>query len=129
MLMRFVRAKYLASMMLGTLSTLCGCTYVNAVSQTNLPLDRQHVVHASVKKYIILGFNFDNDVFFELPRKLAEQCPGGAVRGVLTKDVTTLYLLSFFWARETEASGFCQKGTVAGNDNHEGRIGSAGDIL
>ncbi len=94
-------------------SYFSGCSYVASVSQTNLPKNRSQVVTAEVKKYIILGFNFDNEEFTKIPERLQEKCPGGRVEGVMTKDQVTLYALIFFWARHVEATGFCQKSTVA----------------
>jgi hypothetical protein len=84
-----------------------GCTYTMAVSQTNIPVQRKKQVEASVKKYIVLGFNFDNDYALDLTRKLQERCPQGRVRGVTTHDTVTFYLLFFFWAREISAQGYC----------------------
>jgi hypothetical protein len=97
-----------------TFATLfTGCTYVASVTQTNLPKNRGDLVKAEVKKYIVLGFNFDNDEFTRIPDKLAAKCQGGRVEGVLTKDQFTLYALMFFWARHVEVSGYCQKSSVA----------------
>jgi hypothetical protein len=92
---------------LGLAQQLTGCTYTNAVSLTNIPADRTRPIEASVKKNIFLGFNFDNDFALKLANELKEKCPNGEVKGVLTKDKTTLYFLFIFWARETEAKGFC----------------------
>ncbi len=86
------------------------CTYTAAVTQTNVPADRSRPVKAEVKKYIVLGFNFSNDQVFTLTKKLAEQCPDGVVKGVLTQDQWTEYVLIFFWARETTATGYCVRG-------------------
>ncbi len=98
------------AVLFASLQLSTACTYTNAVSLTNTPSDRTNLVEASAKKNIFLGFNFDNDHVLTLTEKLKEQCPGGEVRGILTKDLTTLYFLGFFWARETIASGYCVKG-------------------
>ncbi|WP_141734671.1 hypothetical protein [Oligoflexus tunisiensis] len=87
--------------------TFSGCTYTMAVSQTNIPAQRKKPVEVSVKKFIVLGFNFDNDYALDLTRKLQERCPQGRVRGVTTHDTVTLYFLAFFWAREVKAQGYC----------------------
>lgn len=84
------------------------CTYITAVSQTNLPQQRSHKVEASTYKFIFLGFNFDNDEVLALTSQLKTKCPGGKVQGVLTKDMRTLYFLFFFWARQVTATGYCQ---------------------
>ncbi len=97
------------SCIIGLSYALNACTYTNAVSLTNTPADRKQPVSASVKKNIFLGFNFDNDQVQTLTTSLKEKCQGGEVKGILTKDVTTLYLFGIFWARETIASGYCVK--------------------
>lgn len=89
------------------LPLLKACTYTAAVSQTNIPADRKKVVQASVEKFMVLGFNFDNDYALRLSDKLKEACPRGEVRGVTTHDKVTLYFLAFFWKREISAQGYC----------------------
>jgi hypothetical protein len=98
---------------------MTSCTYTSSVSQTNVPPQRGHLVEASVKKYIVLGFNFDNDEVLELRHKLSEKCPNSAIRGIMTQDLRTLYFLGFFWARETHAVGYCTGHHTA--DSGEGR--------
>ena len=98
---------------------MTSCTYTSSVSQTNVPPGRGHMVEASVKKYIVLGFNFDNDDVLELRHKLSEKCPKSAIRGIMTQDLRTLYFLMFFWARETRAVGYCTGHRTA--DAGEGR--------
>ncbi len=88
--------------------TLSGCTYTVAVSQSNIPAQRNKPVEASVSKFMVLGLNFDNDYALQLTERLKERCPQGDVRGVTTQDTVTLYLLLFFWAREIKAQGYCQ---------------------
>ncbi len=97
----------LASLLLMLLPLLNACTYTQAVSQTNIPADRKKVVQASVEKFIVLGFNFDNDFALQLTDKLKGACPGGEVRGVTTHDTRTLYFLAFFMKREVSAQGYC----------------------
>lgn len=92
---------------------LCACTYTSAVSTTNIPAQRSRSVTASSKRYIVLGLVFDNDEVLSLPDKLADKCPGGAVRGITTHNMKTMYFLDLFWAREVVASGFCVKATLA----------------
>lgn len=93
--------------LIAALSCTSGCTYVAAVSQTNVPKERERVVRAKSKRYIVLGFNFDNDYPFKLIQDLQEKCPNGQVRGLLTKDTMTMYLLFFFWSREQLVEGYC----------------------
>lgn len=88
--------------------TLSGCTYTVAVSQSNIPAQRNKAVEASVYKFMVLGLNFDNDYALQLADKLKERCPQGDVRGVTTQDTITMYFLAFFWAREVKAQGYCQ---------------------
>ncbi len=98
-------------------STMNACTYTAAVSQTNIPIQRNKPVEATVHKFIFLGFNFDNDEVYQLVEKLKTQCPDGQVRGILTQDMRTMYLLFFFWARDTVAKGYCVSSkAVATND-------------
>ncbi|MCX6132130.1 MAG: hypothetical protein NTX25_24120 [Proteobacteria bacterium] len=83
------------------------CTYTMAVSQTNIPENRSKPVEAVEKKFIVLGFNFDNDYVFKLVDELKSKCPQGDVRGIMTQDMRTLYFLDFFWSREIVAKGYC----------------------
>jgi hypothetical protein len=87
--------------------TLSGCTYTVAVSQSNIPAKRKKPVEASVYKFMVLGLNFDNDYALQLANQLKDRCPDGDVRGVTTQDTITMYLLTFFWAREIKAQGYC----------------------
>jgi hypothetical protein len=93
--------------LLAALLCMTGCTYVTAVSQTNVPKERGRIVRAHSKRYIVLGFNFDNDYPFKLIQDLQGKCPNGQVRGLLTKDTMTMYFLAFFWSREQLAEGYC----------------------
>ena len=105
-------------------TTLClsACTYTRAVSETNVPRERGRPVEVTVKKNIILGFNFDNDEVLQLTHKLREKCPSGSVRGIMTQDLTTLYLGFFYWERKTQAKGYCVNGSgVADNSETSGR--------
>ena len=105
-----------------------GCTYTAAVSQTNVPAKRDKPVEASVYKFIVLGFSFDNDQVLQLTSKLKNKCPDGDVKGVLTQDKRIMYFLMFFWAQETTAHGYCVptkgSGKVAERDGNLG-----GDVL
>lgn len=106
--------------------SLSGCTYTMAVSQTNIPSQRNKPVEASISKFIVLGFNFDNDYALQLSTKLKERCPQGEVRGVTTQDMMTLYFLTFFWAREIKAQGYClTKKSTASLETEWGDVASS----
>lgn len=109
---------------------LTGCTYVAAVSQTNVPAERSKLVRASSKRFMVLFFNFDNDYPYKLVSALKSQCPDGRVRGVVTKDSYTLYFLHFFWQRQQEARGYCvstKSKTAARSDEADMTAGQAPD--
>ena len=98
---------------------LTSCTYTAAVSQTNVPLQRQKPIEASVYKFMFFGLNFSNEEVFTLSDKLKEKCPDGDVRGILTKDLRTLYFVFIFWARETQAKGYCIPAQKMNTVEHE----------
>ncbi len=91
----------------GLVLSSLGCTFARSISQTNLPQDRRHPIKVVNEKLIFLGFNFDNDQAFKLPEKLRNACPKGAVQGVLTKDLITMYFLFFVWAEVTRVEAYC----------------------
>lgn len=84
---------------------LSGCASVNSVSLTPIPSQRARAVKAEVSKFIILGFNFDNDFVDPLIDQLKQQCPNGVVSGILTKDEMISYFLAH--TRRVTATGFC----------------------
>lgn len=100
----FVRVAFTLSIL-----NLQGCTYISAISLTNIPAQRQNKVSASVKKLVFLGLSFDNDKVFTLSQKLRSECAGGEVKGIFTKDLRTLYFLDFIMSQETVATGYCVK--------------------
>ena len=83
------------------------CTYLNSVNQTNIPAPKGRPVSADFYEFMFFGFNFSNDDALQIAKDLRASCPHGDVLGVTTKDMTTLYVLFIFWAREIEASGYC----------------------
>ena len=105
--------KWMVAFLTATLF-LSGCTYVRSVSQTNFPQNRTKKVSANAYKFIFLGFNFNNDHALTLDKKLRKACPGGDVRGVLTKDTNVMYFLMFFWAHDITATGYCVPKQTAG---------------
>ncbi|MEY4630571.1 MAG: hypothetical protein RIQ81_691 [Pseudomonadota bacterium] len=84
-----------------------GCVSLQSVSLTQIPAKRDNKVTASTDKWIILGFNFDNDYVDKLTEKLKDKCENGQIRGILTKDETTSYFLVF--KRSVTATGYCIK--------------------
>lgn len=84
-----------------------GCVSLNTVSLTSIPSQRQKPINASVEKFMVLGFNFDNDYVDVLTDRLRAQCPNGQITGVLTKDEDTNYFLYFFWKKNVSAQAYC----------------------
>jgi hypothetical protein len=95
--------KTLLSSIFGIL--LVGCASVNSISLTPIPAQRSRPVKAEASKFIILGFNFDNDFVEPLVDDLKSQCPGGTISGILTKDEVISYFLAH--TRRVTATGFC----------------------
>jgi hypothetical protein len=98
-----------------TVSLLCSaCASINSVSLTPVPANRSNAVSAEASKWIILGFNFDNDYADEVAKDLSTKCPGGKISGILTKDELYFYFLFFVVKHKISANGFCEKhGSVA----------------
>ncbi|MEO5666505.1 MAG: hypothetical protein ABIR96_00455 [Bdellovibrionota bacterium] len=97
-----------ATLSLGVL--LSSCASLNSTSLSSIPAKRDQVVHAEAARTIILGFNFDNDFVNTLEGDLQKQCPGGDVRGILTKDEVIDYFLFIVWKRKVTADGYCVGG-------------------
>lgn len=99
---------------------LGGCASINSVSLTSIPSNRTNIVRTQAKRTIFLGFNFDNDFVDTMADNLKNQCPGGQVRGLLTKDETIYYFLFFLYEYRVTATGYCvKKGSVALNTDAE----------
>jgi len=86
---------------------LTSCATLVSVSQTQIPAQRNKVITAEANKWIILLLSFDNDYASEVSQKLANQCRGGEVRGILTKDENFNYFLGFVMQRRITAEGYC----------------------
>ena len=82
-----------------------GCASVNSVSVTPIPAARTNMVTAQVSKTIFLAFSFDNDFINPLVDNLKNQCPGGVISGILTKDETIHYI--FVHTKRVTATGYC----------------------
>ena len=87
---------------------LGGCVSLNSVSETQIPVERDHEVKAESSRLIVLGLNFDNDYVDQVRSQLKDQCRGGEVRGILTKDEMITYFL-FVQRRRVTAEGYCLK--------------------
>lgn len=90
---------------------LSACASVNSVSLSPIPAKRDRVVQAEATRFIILGFNFDNDYVDQIHQSFRAQCPGGVISGILTKDEVISYFLAH--KRRVIATGFCNQPTQA----------------
>lgn len=86
---------------------LSGCAYLQSVSTTQIPAERQHKVSTERSRFIVLGFNFNNDYVNEMADDLAGKCPGGKVQGILTKHESIVYFPLFFQTVKVKAEGYC----------------------
>jgi hypothetical protein len=93
--------------LLSGLAVVCGCASIHSVSLTPISVDRKNQVQAQTSKVIIMHFNFDNDFVDEVVNDLKQQCPGGRISGILTKDEVINYFLYFVYKRQITAKGFC----------------------
>ncbi|MFP5519933.1 MAG: hypothetical protein ACLGGX_08515 [Bdellovibrionia bacterium] len=80
-----------ALLLLVVSSLFSGCAYLNSVSLTSIPKERNNPIKVSKEKWIILGFNFDNDFVDEMNEEIHKQCPQGRATGLLTKDEAYLF--------------------------------------
>jgi hypothetical protein len=55
-------------------------------------------------------FNFNNDYVNDMAEQLANQCPKGHVKGVLTKHEGITYFPIIAHATRVEARGYCVAG-------------------
>jgi hypothetical protein len=101
------KAKVRVAMAAFVFLSLTACVSLQSVSLTPVPAKRENKVSASTHKWIILGFNFDNDFVDRVSEQLKDKCDNGQIRGILTKDEVTSYLLVF--KRTVTATGYCQK--------------------
>lgn len=117
--------KYLLILMLA--SFLPGCVSLSTVSLTSIPAQRQHPVSAETSKFVILGFNFENDYVDNMVTELRQKCPNGIVTGILTKDEVVDYFLMIFATHRTTATGYCLHHNVADNSIVDGDRQPASD--
>lgn len=85
--------------------SLNSCVALKSVSLTQIPKVRKKPIKAEVSKYIFLGINFNNDFVDGITEDLKDQCKGGKIAGVLTKDEITNYLILF--KRTVSARAYC----------------------
>jgi hypothetical protein len=89
---------------------LTSCATLQSVSMTQIPAERKNPVTATASKMLILGISFDNDYAESVAEQLKNQCRGGQVKGILTKDENFNYFLGIVMKRQITASGYCLKG-------------------
>jgi hypothetical protein len=85
------------------------CVSLHSISINSQPegAERNNLVSSEVSKLIFLGFNFNNDFLDEAPKKLLDSCPGGKIKGIVTRYETVSYVLFFRFV--VKAQGFCTK--------------------
>lgn len=88
---------------------LSGCAYLQSVSTTPVPQERTNVVQAESYRFIFLLLNFNNNYVDEMVSQLAEQCPNGQVKGILTKNESIMYFPIIAHASRVTAKGYCIK--------------------
>ncbi len=84
-----------------------GCTHLQSVSTSSIPEQRTKPVKSEGYRFIFLGFNFNNDYVNEMTETLAAKCPGGQIKGILTKFENIIYFPLFAHAVRVEAQGYC----------------------
>ncbi len=84
-----------------------GCAVLHSVSMTSYPKNRQKPVQAQVKKFVLLGLNFNNDFVLNLTPQLQQQCPDGTVTGITSKYESVWYV--FAHQMIVTSQGFCTK--------------------
>ena len=85
------------------------CVSLQSISINSQPegQERLNPISTEVSKLIFLGLNFDNDFLNEVPKKLMDSCPGGKIKGIVTRFETVSYLIFFRFV--VKAQGFCTK--------------------
>ena len=89
------------------MGALSSCASINSVSLTSIPPQAGHIVTSERSKLIILGLSFDNDYINGMVDDLKSKCPGGQIKGILTKDETYDYFLFLVFSRKVTATGHC----------------------
>ncbi|SMF58255.1 hypothetical protein [Pseudobacteriovorax antillogorgiicola] len=86
---------------------LSSCASLRSVSLTPIPKKRKNMVSAQASKWIIFGFNFDNDYADLVTARLMEKCNGKRIQGILTKDENFNYFIGLVMKRQITAKGYC----------------------
>ena len=92
---------------------MSGCVSLDSVSVTPVPANRSQKVRAEAERFIVLGFNFDNDYVNGLTNDLKAQCSNGTVTGLLAKTETIQYFSFIFWKKRVSATGYCVPSKLA----------------
>jgi hypothetical protein len=95
----------LAPALVALLPAVAGCTSLQSVSVTQIPVDRARPLRAEVSNTALFGIHFDNDFLDALTPKLLAQCPRGRITGLLTKQESSLYVIVA--TRRVIATGYC----------------------
>lgn len=102
-----------ATGLLLVLAFAAGCTTLQSVSLTSVPAKRTNQIKAQREKFIVMGFNFENDYVAGVADDLRRQCPKGMISGVLTKHETINYFLFIFWKQRVTTEAYCLNGATA----------------
>ena len=84
-----------------------GCTHLLSVSTSSIPKNRDRKVNVTVERFIFMAFNFNNNYVNDLAEQLAQKCPDGKVKGILTKHEKVGYFLAH--TVRVSAEGYCVK--------------------
>jgi hypothetical protein len=95
---------------MGLLVLQSGCVHLQSLSQTSIPAERSKMVRAEAHRFYFLFLNFNNDYVNDMVEQLANQCPKGQVKGVLTKHEGITYFPIIAHATRVEARGYCVAG-------------------
>jgi hypothetical protein len=109
--MRNLTSQLLSSLgLIAILMAQTGCVHLQSLSQSTIPSERTQMVRAEAYRFFFLMFNFNNDYVNDMAEQLANQCPKGHVKGVLTKHEGITYFPIIAHATRVEARGYCVAG-------------------
>lgn len=83
------------------------CARLSSVSTSSIPKNRSKKVFSVADRFIFLGFNFNNDYVNNMANNLAQECPDGKVKGILTKHESIVYFPLFAHKERVTAEGYC----------------------
>ena len=91
--------------------SLNACKTVRSISISQIPSEagRKNKIVASASNPIIFLVPFGSSFPDNARQELLDQCPGGAIEGVISKHQTTEYLSVFFMLDEVIFEGYCNK--------------------